>query len=571
MNPSRRSESDWQGLVNEFLVCKRKLESKKEALLILSKELDTCQQERDQFKLMANQLRERHQGLKKKYRELIDGDLTLPPEKRSQVNLSQLLSDAQKKNRKLSDEVKELNQRLAEVQGDNKLLRMTIAKQRLGDEEVGVRYFPAHEREDLVHQLERAREQNEELEHSLKAAADELQDVRAERKVYQEKAHRLNLEINHILGCHDNRILDVDALCLENRYLHERFVQIQEEVNLLKTNLMKYKSALESKKNCKVYGKANSSALTGVLSAKQVQELLLSEENGCSLPVTPQSISDLKSLATALLETIHEKNMVIQHQRQTNKILGNRIAELEGKLKTLEVSGLWSLPGGKDVIILSDQQPDQSTMDHLAPLRQASMGDEEVVTGEEVTEDTALCADPGHSETTKMFPRPEHHSAAFSKNTNTAGSSFQTGTMSSACPSDDLSSEHSYPACFDSEKTVCAMERVSDKLQSLDSDGDLATHGDRNSKNAQVRFEGPAEEAGEDAEVLGFEQHDIQGQSESTKVMASESQGCVNYTILSDPTTAEYIESTHCTKEETDQNLSLPDTQAPDQEVNPEL
>lgn len=36
---------------------------------------------------------------------------------------------------------------------------MTIAKQRLGDEEVGARHFPAHEREDLVQQLERAREQ----------------------------------------------------------------------------------------------------------------------------------------------------------------------------------------------------------------------------------------------------------------------------------------------------------------------------------------------------------------------------------------------------------------------------
>lgn len=57
----------------QYLVCKRKLESKKEALLILSKELDTCQQERDQYKLMANQLRERHQSLKKKYRELIVG------------------------------------------------------------------------------------------------------------------------------------------------------------------------------------------------------------------------------------------------------------------------------------------------------------------------------------------------------------------------------------------------------------------------------------------------------------------------------------------------------------------
>ncbi|XP_036372769.1 coiled-coil domain-containing protein 149-like [Megalops cyprinoides] len=367
MNSSRRSESDWQGLVNEFLVCKRKLESKKEALLILSKELDSCQQERDQYKLMANQLRERHQGLKKKYRELIDGDPTLPPEKRNQVNLAQLLRDSREKSKQLSEEVKELNQRLAEAQGDNKLLRMTIAKQRLGDEEVGARHFPAHEREDLVQQLEKAREQNEELEHSLKAATDELQDVRAERNVFQEKANRLNRELNHILGGHGSRIIDVDALCVENRYLHERFKQLQEEVNLLKANVMKYKSALERRKNSKIYGRSNSSALTGVLSAKQVQELLLSEESGCSLPATPQSISDLKSLATALLETIHEKNMVIQHQRQTNKILGNRVAELEKKLKTLEMSGLWSLPGltynvslgfgrARDVITMNESQ-----------------------------------------------------------------------------------------------------------------------------------------------------------------------------------------------------------------------
>nr|XP_015200764.1 PREDICTED: coiled-coil domain-containing protein 149 isoform X1 [Lepisosteus oculatus] len=365
MTSSKRSESDWQGLVSEFLICKRKLESKKEALLILSKELDTCQQERDQYKLMANQLRERHQGLKKKYRELIDGDPTLPPEKRNQVNLAQLLRDSWERSKQLAEEIKELNQRLAEAQGDNKLLRMTIAKQRLGDEEVGARHFPAHEREDLVQQLEKAREQNEELEHNLKAAVDELQDVKAERTFYQEKVNRLNLELNHILGGHENRIIDVDALCMENRYLHERFKQLQEEVNLLKTNVMKYKSALERRKNSKMNSKSNSSALTGVLSAKQVQELL-SEDNGCSLPATPQSISDLKSLATALLETIHEKNMVIQHQRQTNKILGNRVAELEKKLKTLEVSGLWSLPGltynvslglgrGRDTISLNDR------------------------------------------------------------------------------------------------------------------------------------------------------------------------------------------------------------------------
>ncbi|XP_054680607.1 coiled-coil domain-containing protein 149 isoform X5 [Grus americana] len=340
---SHRSESDWQGLVSEYLVCKRKLESKKEALLILSKELDTCQQERDQYKLMANQLRERHQSLKKKYRELIDGDPSLPPEKRKQANLAQLLSEAQDQNKHLGEEIRELQQRLGEVQGDNKLLRMTIAKQRLGDDEVGARHFAAHEREDLVQQLEKAREQIETLRYDLQAALDELQDVKEERSFYQDKSDRLNQELNHVLGGHENRIIDIDALCMENRYLQERLKQLQEEVNLLKSNITKYKNALERRKNSKTHSRSSSSALTGVLSAKQVQELL-SEDHGCSLPATPQSISDLKSLATALLETIHEKNLVIQHQRQTNKILGNRVAELEKKLRTLEIAGLWSLP-----------------------------------------------------------------------------------------------------------------------------------------------------------------------------------------------------------------------------------
>ncbi|KAJ4948725.1 hypothetical protein JOQ06_020250 [Pogonophryne albipinna] len=334
MQSSKRSENDWQGLVSEFLVCKRKLESKKEALLILSKELDTCQQERDQYQLMANQLRERHQGLKKKYRELIDGDPSLPPEKRNQVNLAQLLRDSRERAKKLTEEVKELTQRLTEAQGDSKLLRLTITRQRLGDEEVGPRHFPPHEREDLVHQLERAGLQMEEMEHNMKALTDELQDVKAERGVFREKTYRLNVELNHVLGNRDARIIDVDALCMENRYLQERLSQLQEEVNLLKSNSMKYKTALERRKNSSTYGKSNSS----------IQELFL-EEPGCSLPATPQSISDLKSLATALLETIHEKNLVIQHQRHTNRILGNRVGDLERKLKTLEVSGLWSLPG----------------------------------------------------------------------------------------------------------------------------------------------------------------------------------------------------------------------------------
>jgi Uncharacterized coiled-coil protein (DUF2353) len=42
------------------------LQSKAEALLILSKELDDSRKQRDQFKLMAEQLQHRYSALKKK-------------------------------------------------------------------------------------------------------------------------------------------------------------------------------------------------------------------------------------------------------------------------------------------------------------------------------------------------------------------------------------------------------------------------------------------------------------------------------------------------------------------------
>lgn len=61
--------------------------------------------------------------------------------------------------------------------------------------------------------------QNESLEQGVKSLTDELQDVRAERDVFQQKAHRLNVEMNHIMGNDDTRILDIDALCMENGFV----------------------------------------------------------------------------------------------------------------------------------------------------------------------------------------------------------------------------------------------------------------------------------------------------------------------------------------------------------------
>lgn len=50
-------------------------------------------------------------------------------------------------------------------------------------------------------------------------------------------------------------------------------------------------------------------------------ENLLGESKAGSLPVTSSTVSDLHSLSRALLETIHDKNVAINHQRNTNKLV----------------------------------------------------------------------------------------------------------------------------------------------------------------------------------------------------------------------------------------------------------
>ena len=45
-----------------------------------------------------------------------------------------------------------------------------------------------------------------------------------------------------------------------------------------------------------------------------------------------------------------------------SRILGNRVAELEKKLRTLEVSGLWSLPGKQNFIKISFSENLQSRL-----------------------------------------------------------------------------------------------------------------------------------------------------------------------------------------------------------------
>ncbi|XP_076813133.1 coiled-coil domain-containing protein 149-like [Clavelina lepadiformis] len=330
-----RSDPEWQAIIAEHQVLKRKLQSKSEALLIISKDLEKAQSERDQFKLMAEKLQERCQAFKRE-----QADIPLTSDKGS---LIQMLKDL--RNQKLAHQKHSevLQQKLNEAYGDVKLLREKFARQTVGDEGVGARHFPLHEREKLVCQLEESQQEREHWHKEYQSQADIASESQEELEVCRLKIERLNQELSYLLTGDKKRIIDVDALCMENKYLQERITQCQAEKNSLHTQLRKYKNMLNSRKPTK--GELNKPGLLRssgiVMSPRQLKELL---SNG-SQETSADQVADLQSIVSALLETINDKNLALHHLRSTNKILGNRVSDLESKLKTLEVAGLWHMQG----------------------------------------------------------------------------------------------------------------------------------------------------------------------------------------------------------------------------------
>ena len=55
------------------------------------------------------------------------------------------------------------------------------------------------------------------MQRDLQQVLDEKEDLETERDAYRTKHERLNTELNYILGGDDKRIVDIDALNMENK------------------------------------------------------------------------------------------------------------------------------------------------------------------------------------------------------------------------------------------------------------------------------------------------------------------------------------------------------------------
>lgn len=313
-------------LRNEYQDLKRKLDSKNDALLILSRELAECQGERNQLRVMADQLRSRCQGLKK---QILAKDAGMP-ELFSTTNISSHL------------EIDELKQKLSDAEGDIKILRAKIVKYRLGTTEPTTperKPLTASERDALIEELEKSHLEYSQLELDMKQVLDLKEELETERDTYKTKYIRLNKEVNFIMRGDEKHVLDIDALIMENRFLQQRVKHLQEENTASQAALKKYKYLMEKKKPTSILKSTTNHVIGGLLiSQRQVRQLLAAPSNSTG-STSPQMIQELKTLAATLLDAINDKNLALNHQRKSNKLLGSRITDLENKLYQMELSG----------------------------------------------------------------------------------------------------------------------------------------------------------------------------------------------------------------------------------------
>ncbi|XP_044740448.1 coiled-coil domain-containing protein 149 isoform X1 [Chrysoperla carnea] len=332
-----------ENYVSENTALRSKLQAKTEALKILAKELDKCRTERDQFKLMAEQIQERYSCLKKK-----SCHINLYSDSGGGGNVAQLLGETRENNKLLKLELEATKQCLIESRGDIQVLRQQLqSKQKHGsltNEDV----FPIHQREELVEQLEKLSAKTIQMRADIQSLLDEKEELIKERDAFKHKAHRVSHELAIALrltsqnnGDQDTNdtqftskppayLVDADALVSENRYLHERLQQADAETQLATQALAKYKNMLETKRRKGII-KLGTNNTDMIMSHKQVKQLL---ERGtmAELPVTSATIADLKSLCLGLLETLGDKTLALSHQKKANKILASRVSELESKL-----------------------------------------------------------------------------------------------------------------------------------------------------------------------------------------------------------------------------------------------
>ena len=218
------------------------------------------------------------------------------------------------------------------------------------------------EREKYILELEVAQEKNSELSRQIQLLEDDKEELAGERDYYSGKCANLVRCLEEERQAKPPSHSALQTVMEENRQLRLDLVDVQAERDQALSRIERYKRAVERRKAKEV---SSEKALQFAMGHKKQdsQQYL-------------RRISELETIANNLSESVKEKTIALSHQKKANKILASRIAELEHRLKVLEISGLWSnsteqtpnladVPLSPDRLILTNAEA--SSMKNVSP------------------------------------------------------------------------------------------------------------------------------------------------------------------------------------------------------------
>lgn len=312
------TKEQYETLQSEYLACQRKLQSKDEAVKILRKELELCQEEKEEYGKLMNHMKD----------YIVDGQSSLPTTSIDTENesdskrLSQLEAYVHQLKQQHKEEVQSLKDKLSYARN---ALATTSS---ISCSEL------AEERSRLVAQLEATQAEILELQRQVQSLEDEKEDLLSERDHFSAKCSSLTKCLEERNNTKPPALSTLEQLLEENRQLKMELLETQAEKESANNKIERYKRAVERRK----------------MKESQNETLHMNSDKVSELRQSMKRVQELDSLANSLSEEVKEKSLALAHQRKTNRLLGTRIADLEHRLKVLEISGLWSTNASGDDI-----------------------------------------------------------------------------------------------------------------------------------------------------------------------------------------------------------------------------
>ncbi|VDM23692.1 unnamed protein product [Toxocara canis] len=330
---------------------KKKCTSKSEALLSLSQQFASCQEERDQyeeaaknFKKKLSEAEQSHRVISQEYarfesKAAREKDALIKENEQLQQNVQRLVIENNSLKAEIKDvksECKALRQKLARFEVE-KLYKDEAANEHTTNAATGSTCHgegegPAHG-STLLETFEKINTQNCHLQQDVQSLLCEKEELICDRDELKKKVQRLSQELSYLLNGDPNRIVnDIDGVLAENRYLKARLENAQEETGLTRAALKKYRRMVNQKLKVRSNSADEEPQLTnggqatfGAYTAEQISRVLGSK----SLELND---GDYRALSVALLDSCNDKLIALTHQRNANKILGRRVTELEAQL-----------------------------------------------------------------------------------------------------------------------------------------------------------------------------------------------------------------------------------------------